>query len=61
MPRVVTLDTRVETDLAGARSQEGRQMEMFVLGWSPDSQRVAAYVRGQGRQVNGTWVVDWDL
>ena len=57
-PEVVDLDTRDSVPLVAAVSQNGGQLEMRALGWSPDGNRVAAVIhvsRGKGGEQ------DWDL
>lgn len=57
-PEVVDLGSRESVPLVSAVSQNGAQLEMHALGWSPDSERIAAVIHVP-RGADGEQ--DWDL
>ena len=59
-PEVLDLSTRESVPLASAMSQNGEQLELRAIGWSPDSQRVAAVVH-LTRDAQANRAQDWDL
>jgi hypothetical protein len=58
-PEVLDLDTRDSVVLASALSLNGQQLDLHALGWSPDSQRIAAVVELPVQE--GGRERDWDL
>ena len=59
-PEVLDLDTRESVPLASTVSRDGKQLDVHALGWSPDSQRIAAVVEVPA-SATGSHEREWDL
>jgi hypothetical protein len=57
-PEIVDVATHDSLPLVSAVSQNGAQLEMHALGWSPDGDRVAAVIHVPG---GASGEQDWDL